>query len=147
MGTPHTNSLAPEIFGNNVEHVIILLATIIARLLVYIVRWMWGVASASFSWNALSGLEGCWNLVPINGTIILDLGIPSTSHETACKWIPQDPISNRSSLVQVMAFCHQAIKSLPESMLTKVHGMMPYGITRTQWLYKWRWNISVNIFT
>ena len=49
------------------------------------------------------------------------------SYEIALRWMPLDLTDDKSTLVQVMAWCRQATKPLPEPMLTQI-----YGVTRPQ---------------
>ena len=45
---------------------------------------------------------------------------------------------DKSTLVQIMAWCHQA----PSHYLNQCwpRSVMPYGVTRPQWVKKWKWN-------
>ena len=63
---------------------------------------------------------------------ILLLDILSTSFEICHKWVPLNPVDDKSALVQVMAWCRQA----PSHYLNQCwpRSLMPYGITRPQWV-------------
>ena len=58
------------------------------------------------------------------------IDILTTSFECSLRWMLQNAIDDKSTLVWVMAWCHQAIslnKSWPSSV-------MPHSITRPQWV-------------
>ena len=54
------------------------------------------------------------------------------SCEIALKWMPLDLTDDKSTLVQVMAWCHQA----PSHYLSQCwpRSLSPYGVTRPQWV-------------
>ena len=56
----------------------------------------------------------------------------STSCEIRLSWIPQDTFAFKSTLVQVMALCHQASGHYPEQYWHR--SMSPYGATTPQWV-------------
>ena len=56
----------------------------------------------------------------------------STSCKIALRWMPQITFDDKLTLVQVMAWCHQATSHyLNQSWL---RSMLPYGTTRLQWV-------------
>ena len=62
--------------------------------------------------------------------------------DIALWWMPVDLADDKSTLVQVMACCHQATSHYPRQCWPSF--MLPYGITRPQWvkkrkmlIYKW----------
>ena len=59
----------------------------------------------------------------------------------ACKiverWIPQNSTDDESTLVQVMAWCHQATNHYLSQCWSRT--MSPYGITMPQWAKKMTW--------
>ena len=59
--------------------------------------------------------------------VIDDLGI---SCEIALTWKPQDLTDDKSTLVQVMAWCHQATSHY----LSQCWPRSPYGITKPHWV-------------
>ena len=70
------------------------------------------------------------------------------SYEIALRWMPLDLTDEKSTLVQVMAWCHQATSHYLSQCWPR--SMSPYGVTRPQWVeaplcqswYKtifWRW--------
>ena len=68
--------------------------------------------------------------------VIIDWGI---SCEIALRWMSLDLNDDKSTLVQVMAWCRQA----PSQYLSQCwpRSMSPYGNTRPQWvnIQKWQW--------
>ena len=50
----------------------------------------------------------------------------------AFEWMPQNTFDDKSTLVQVMAWCHQA----PSRYLSRCRprSMLPYGVTMPQWV-------------
>ena len=61
-------------------------------------------------------VNGCWGI----------------SYEIALRWMPLDHTDDKSTLVQVMAWCHQA----PSHYLSHcwLRSMWPNGVTRPQWV-------------
>ena len=52
--------------------------------------------------------------------------------ETVIKWMPQDLSDDKSTLVQVMAWCRQAASHYLSQCWPR--SMLPYSITRPQWV-------------
>ena len=50
----------------------------------------------------------------------------------APRWMPQDLTNDKSTLVHVMAWCHQATSYYPSQCWHR--SMLPYNITRLQWV-------------
>ena len=50
----------------------------------------------------------------------------------APRWMPQDLTNDKSTLVHVMAWCHQATYYYPSQCWHR--SMLPYDITRLQWI-------------
>ena len=64
--------------------------------------------------------------------LILLIGIFRSSHDNALWWMPQDLTDDKSTLVQVMAWCRQATSYyLSQCWLSS---LSPYGIARPQWV-------------
>ena len=64
--------------------------------------------------------------------LVLLIGIFTLSNDNALRWMPRDLTDDKSTLVQVMAWCRQATSHYlsqcwPNSMST-------YGVTRPQWV-------------
>ena len=83
------------------------------------------VSVADFAVNSLAPGRSGWD--PNNGiySLVLLIGI-LRSHDNALWWMPHDLTDDKSTLVQVMAWCRQATstiiqynKSLPEPKLTQ----------------------------
>ena len=72
-----------------------------------------------------------WPLGDLNAIVSL-IGIFRSSHDNAFRWMPQDLTDDKSRLVQVMAWCHQATSHyLSQCWLSS---LSPYDITRPQWV-------------
>ena len=64
--------------------------------------------------------------------LVLLIGIFRSSHDNALQWMPQDVTDDESTLVQVMAWCHQATSHyLSQCWLSS---LSPYAIVRPQWV-------------
>ena len=57
--------------------------------------------------------------------------ISCTSCKIFVRWIPPSSIGDKSTLVQVMAWCHQATSHYLSQCWPR--SLSPYGITRPQW--------------
>ena len=68
-------------------------------------------------------------------SLVLLIGIFRSTHDNALWWMPQDLTDDKSILVQVMAWCHQATSHyLSQCWLSS---LSPYGATRPQWVKQW----------
>ena len=74
--------------------------------------------------------------------LVLVTGIFRSSHDNALRWMPQD-LTDKSTLVQVMAWCRQATSHYMSQWWP--WSMSPYGITRPQWvdliMLSWHGNV------
>ena len=52
--------------------------------------------------------------------------------DNALRWMPQDLINDKLTLVQVMAWCHQATSHYLSQCRSR--SISPYGVTRGQWV-------------
>ena len=59
----------------------------------------------------------------------------SNSCETALRSMPQNPSDDKSTLVQVMAWCRQAASHYLSQCCPR--SLSPYGVTRPQWVNGW----------
>ena len=69
----------------------------------------------------------------------------SNSCETALRSMPQNPSDDKSTLVQVMAWCRQAASHYLSQCCPR--SLSPYGVTRPQWVkhveqFQQRWKLS-----
>ena len=64
----------------------------------------------------LTSVNGCWGI----------------SFEIALRWMPLDLTDDKSTLVQVMAWCRQATSHYLNQCWPR--SLAPYGITRPQWV-------------
>ena len=72
--------------------------------------------------------------------LALLIGIYKSSYQNVIRWIPQDLTDNKSTLVQVMAWCHQVTSHyLNQCWLSS---LSPYGVIRPQWviLFSYFWH-------
>ena len=65
-------------------------------------------------------------------SLVLLIGIFRSSHDNALWWMPQDLTDDKSTLVQVIAWCRQATSHyLGQGWLSS---LSPYGVARPQWV-------------
>ena len=64
--------------------------------------------------------------------LVLLIGIFTPSKDNALRWIPRDLNDDKSTLVQVMAWCRQATSHYLSQCWAS--SMSPYGVTRPQWV-------------
>ena len=64
--------------------------------------------------------------------LVLLIGMFRSSHDNALRWMPQDLTDDKSTLVQVMAWCHQATSHYLSQCWPR--SLLPYGVTRPQWV-------------
>ena len=69
----------------------------------------------------------------------------SNSCQTALRSMPQNPSDDKSTLVQVMAWCRQAASHYLSQCCPR--SLSPYGVTRPQWVKKIFYNVAVFFFT
>ena len=84
--------------------------------------------------NSLSngpGRPGCHFKTAIFNLLLL-IGIFTSSKDNAFRWMPWDLTDDKSTLVQVMAWCHQATSYYLSQCWPR--SMSPYGVTRPQWV-------------
>ena len=94
-----------------------------------------------FRFNSLaSGRSGC-NFKSVIFTLVLLIGIFKSSTDNAINWMPQDFTDDKSTLVQVMAWCCQATSHYLSQCWPR--SLSPYDVTRPQWV-KWLTRIMKN---
>ena len=98
--------------------------------------WFWYYLIAPGIWcsniNSLApGRPRCYFKTAIFNLLLL-IGIFTSSKDNALRWIPRDLTDDKSTLVQIMAWCRQA----PSHYLSQCwpSSMSPYGIIRPQWV-------------
>ena len=64
--------------------------------------------------------------------LALVIGIFKSSYDNVLRWIPQDLPGDKSTLVQVMAWCGQATSHYLNQCWPR--SPAPYGVTRPQWV-------------
>ena len=67
-------------------------------------------------------------------SLVLLIVVFRSSHDNALQWMPQDLTDDKSTLVQVMAWCRQATSHYLNQCWQR--SPMPYEVTRPQWV-KW----------
>ena len=72
--------------------------------------------------------------------LILQIGILGTSSEIGLRGVPQNPIKDKSTLGQVMAWCHQVTSHYLNQCW--LWSLSPYGVTWPQWvrIFIYHWN-------
>ena len=90
-----------------------------------------GVARPQWVSSLASGICGS-NFNSVISMHMLQINFMSVPYETAHRWMPQDTFDDKSSLVQVMAWCHQASRHYVSQCWLRF--MLPYGIIRPQWV-------------
>ena len=64
--------------------------------------------------------------------LVLLIVIFTSSKDNALRWMPRDLNDDKSTLVQVMAWCRQAPSHYPSQCWPS--SMLPYDVTRPQWV-------------
>ena len=64
--------------------------------------------------------------------LVLLIGIFISSEDNALSWMPRDLTDDKSTLVQVMAWCRQATSHYLSQCWPS--SMSPYGVTKPQWV-------------
>ena len=88
----------------------------------YIVPFVNSLAPGRFQFNFRKAI---FKLILVDG----GWGI---SYEIVLRWMPLDLTDDKSTLVQVMAWCHQASSHYLSQCWSRP--MSPYGVTRPQWV-------------
>ena len=78
----------------------------------------------------LGDLNMIWTNVIFN--LALLIGIFKSSYDNVLTWMPQDLTDDKSTLVQVMAWCRQATSHYLNHCWPR--SSTPYGVTRPQWV-------------
>ena len=82
--------------------------------------------------NSLApGRPGCHFKTAIFNLVLL-IGIFTSSKDNTLRWMPKDLTDDKSTLVQVMAWCRQATNHYLSQCWPS--SMPPYGVTRPQWV-------------
>ena len=89
---------------------------------------------AWLSFNSLApGRPRCYFKTAISNLVLL-IGIFTSSKDNALRWMPRDLTNDKSTLVQVMACCHQATGHYLSQCWPSF--ILPYDVTRPQWVKK-----------
>ena len=84
-----------------------------------------------FSINSLAPGRSYCNFENVIFNLALLIGIFKSSDDVL-KWMPQNVTDGKWTLVQVMAWCHQATSQYLNQCWPR--SPTPYGVTRTQWI-------------
>ena len=83
-------------------------------------------------YNSLVPGRFYWNFGKIIFKLILMIGGWAIFKKIALRWMSQDRIDDKSTLVQVMAWCRQATSHYLSQCWPR--SVLPYGVTRPQWV-------------
>ena len=95
------------------------------------VMWHWP-EQPWLKFNSLDPGKFEWNFSYVIFKHILVIDDRGISCEIALTWKPQDLTDDKSTLVQVMAWCHQATSHYLSHWWP--WSLLPYGVTRPQWV-------------
>ena len=110
--------------------------------LLWHLRWWWrkGMAEEIHS-LAPGGFENIFQNVFFK--LISWIDTLSNSCETALRSMPQNPSDDKSTLVQVMAWCRQAASHYLSQCCPR--SLSPYGVTRPQWVNMSYYCLQLNV--
>ena len=86
--------------------------------------------------NSLVPGRSAWDFKNIIFNFVLLIGKVRSSYNDAFRWMLRDLTDDKSTLVQVMAWCRQAASHYPSQSWPR--SMTPYGISRPQCVKTWR---------
>ena len=97
-------------------------------------KYTWKITSTSlraYEFNSLAPGRSEYDSKNVIFNLDLLIGI-SRSYDNALRWMPLDLTDDKLTLVQVMAWCHQATShNLSQCWLSS---LSPYGVARPQWV-------------
>ena len=96
--------------------------------------WSWEAENILMSWiiNSLPPVRCGCNFKNIIFKLIVQNDSLGTCYETVLKWMQQNLANEKSTLLQMMAWCHQATSHCMSQCWPR--SLSPYGITRPQWV-------------
>ena len=108
--------------------------------------FLWNVISHPLQWqfsqttinSLVPGRSQC-DLKTVIFNLALLIGIFKSSYDNVLRWMPQDLTDDKSTLVQVMAWCRQTTSHYLNQCWP--WSLTPYGITRPQWVKARAWMI------
>ena len=123
VDSPHKGPVTPKMFPFE-DAIMFFIPYLLANWLIVIVAYSHinSLAPGRFQFNfrlaifKLILVNGCWGI----------------SYEIALRWMPLDLTDDKSTLVQVMAWCRQATSHYLSQCWRRC--VLPYGITRPQWV-------------
>ena len=109
-----------------------------AQVMAWYLCFFLNVPATAFNSLAPGGFENIFQNVFFK--LISWIDTLSNSCETALRSMPQNPSDDKSTLVQVMAWCRQAASHYLSQCCPR--SLLPYGVTRPQWVNSvWPHNI------
>ena len=104
----------------------------------------------TYRFNSLAPGKFEWNFRYVISKQILVTGGWGISCEIALIWTSLDFTDDQSTLVQVMAWCHQATSHNLSQCWPR--SLSPYGVTRPQWvnpypLWLFHWQLKIVLWT
>ena len=98
----------------------------------YIIQMAWHKSCSNV--NTLApGRPGCHFKTAIFNLVLL-IGFFISFNDNALRWMPWDLTDDKSTLVQVMAWCRQATSHYLSQCWHR--SVSPYGVTRPEWVNK-----------
>ena len=93
-----------------------------------------GVYQVSHIYSLTHWPLGDCNVISKNAifNLALLIGILKSSYDNVFRWMPQDLTDDKSTMVQVMAWCRQATSHYLNQRWPR--SPTPYGVTRPQWV-------------
>ena len=82
--------------------------------------------------NSLAPGRSEYDSKNVISNLVLLFGIFRSAHDNALRWMPQDLTDDKSTLVQVMAWCRQATSRYLSQCWPRY--LSPYGVSRPQWV-------------
>ena len=115
------------------------------RLILEVLRYVTCLPRSQCIDSLAPGRPGCHFKTAIFNLVLL-IAIFTSSKDNALRLMPRDLTDDKSTLVQVMAWCHQATSHyLSQCWLSS---MSPYDVSRPQWIKQtndWCRNKTINI--
>ena len=95
------------------------------------IQYVWQSIKRNCLNSSAPGRSECDSINAIFNLVLL-IGIFRSSHGNALRWMPQDLTDDKSTLVQVMAWCRQATSHYLSQCWPR--SMSPYDVIRPQWV-------------
>ena len=97
----------------------------------------------NWTFNSLAPGKPGYHFKTVIFNLVFFIGIFTSSNDNPPRWMPCALTNDKSTLVQVMAWCHQATSHYLSQCWPS--SMSPYGVTRPQYVKnKFQWNLNQN---